>query len=183
MKYIFLVEEKSMKKFLDVLLHERFPENVTFRVISHDGKGDLKKSVKSKLRALNGNDVKFVILIDQDSSNCRVLKEEIRSLCENTEADYKIRIVCRELESWYLGNLTAVDNAFSTKLAKHGKNEKFRQPDNIDYAKQILKKYIGEIGQIETAEKIATAMKETNLHDNKSYSFGVFLKTIGLVQS
>jgi len=180
MRYIFLVEEKSMKKFLEVLLCEYFPQDVTFRVIPHDGKGDLKKSITSKLRAMNGNDVKFVILIDQDSSDCCILKEEIKELCNNTGADYRIRIVCRELEAWYLGDLTAIDNAFSTKLVKHSEKKKFRQPDNIANAKQILKKYIGEIGQIETAEKIATAMRETDWRNNKSYSFGVFLQTIEL---
>jgi len=179
-KFIFLVEEKSMQKFLEVFLEKRLPTGTTFKVIPHEGKSDLKKSIPIKLKALNKDDVMFIVLIDQDSSDCRTLKLEINDLCCKTNANYKVCIACRELEAWYLGDLSAIDKAFASKLSKQANKKKFRNPDMLNNAKQELKKHIGEIAQIAIAEKVATAMSESNYRENKSHSFHYFLKTIGL---
>jgi len=169
-----------MQKFLDVLLAARFPSGVGFKVIPHEGKGHLKQSIPIKLRVLNKSGVTFIVLIDQDSSDCLALKNELDKLCRGTGANYKVRIVCRELEAWYLGDLSAVDKAFSTNLSKHANRESFRDPDILQDAKRVLKTYIGQIGQIETAERIARAMVQSDFRENKSRSFHMFLKTVGL---
>ena len=49
MTLVFLLEERSMKEFLDILLPKILPENVGFRTIPHEGKSDLEKSIKTKL--------------------------------------------------------------------------------------------------------------------------------------
>ena len=51
MTLVFLLEERSMKEFLDILLPKILPENVGFRTIPHEGKSDLEKSIKTKLKA------------------------------------------------------------------------------------------------------------------------------------
>jgi hypothetical protein len=100
--YYFLTEENSMKKFLEVFLPKiNFDED--YRIVSHSGKSDLKNSIPSKIRA-SATDSKFIILIDQDSNDCKLLKSEIENIIKaanrvNSEYSYKIRIVCHELES------------------------------------------------------------------------------------
>ena len=149
--------------------------------MSHSGKSDLKKSIPIKLKALKKPDVQFIILIDQDSSNCNTLKSEIIEICDRVKGiNYKVRVVCRELEAWYLGDLNAVDNAFGTKLVRHKKQKDFRVPDSIVEPKQKLLKYIKERGQIAIAEKMANAMTWTSIENNPSDSFRIFLQTIGL---
>ena len=182
MKYIFLTEEKSMETFLNVFLQNNYTQ-IDFMIIHHEGKSHLKKSIPKKFQALNADDTMFVVLIDQDSSKCTVLKNEINNICKKIKnINYKIRVVCHELESWYLGDLSAIDDAFSIQLSKNKNKKKFREPDKLANAKQELEKYInhGHIGQIETAKKIATAMNVSSIKSNRSYSFHVFLRTIGL---
>ena len=152
MNYVLLVEEKSMKIFLETFLPFKFPE-CKFRVISHEGKVDLKQSLVREMKVLNWNTPMFIVLIDKDANDCRVLKTEIDNLCCATETNYKIRIVCHELESWYLGDLAAVDIAFSTKLSKHSNKKTFREPDDLPNAKEILKEHIGQIGQNQNSGK------------------------------
>jgi len=167
-----------MKKFLEVLLPQQTP--LVFRAFSHQGKSDLKNSIAKKLRALNAPDVTFVILIDQDSNNCHALKAEIQAICHTVpQAQCVVRIVCHELEAWYLGDLTAVDIAFGKNMARHQDKKSFRDPDNnTPNAKQLLHKYIGTKKQIDTAEKMANAMSKTSIAQNRSYSFQVFIKTL-----
>lgn len=45
MKIIFLLEERSTKELLDILLPRVLPPEVNFRTIPHEGKGDLQKSM------------------------------------------------------------------------------------------------------------------------------------------
>ena len=183
MRYILLTEERSMKIFLEMLLPKIFSNSIDFIIYHHEGKGDLKKSIPIKLKSLSSDETQFLVLIDQDGSDCSILKSEINKLCDvKKDVNYKIRIVCHELESWYFGDLLAIDNAFSTKLSKLKNKQKFRNPDNIINAKRELKRYIGPHGQIEIAEKIADAMTITSVHDNRSHSFHLFLKTIGFIR-
>lgn len=54
--------------------------------------------------------VKMVVIHDQDSSNCKELKTKIENLISPTQfQDYKIRIVCKELENWYFGDIDALE--------------------------------------------------------------------------
>lgn len=51
MKLVFLLEEQSMKTFLDGILPRILPPDVTFITVPHEGKTDLQKSIPIKLRA------------------------------------------------------------------------------------------------------------------------------------
>lgn len=53
------------------------------------------------------------VLHDQDSHDCKQLKQQLKRLCDqNNKHKLLIRIVCRELEAWYFGDLDAVEKAF-----------------------------------------------------------------------
>ena len=106
---VFMVEERSMAALLEGVLPRIVPTSVAYQVVPHEGKSDLKKSLPRKLTAWGVPGARFVVLIDQDSNNCKKLKAELRALCDGTEAEPPlIRIVCRSLESWVIGDLDAV---------------------------------------------------------------------------
>ena len=48
MKLVFLLEEESMKHFLDGILPKILPPDVGFITVPHEGKSDLQKSVPIK---------------------------------------------------------------------------------------------------------------------------------------
>jgi hypothetical protein len=180
--YYFLTEERSMEKFLKIFL-DKIEFNEEYRVVPHSGKSDLKKSIPSKIRS-SAKDSKFIILIDQDSNDCKLLKSEIENIIKaanrlNCDFSYKIRIVCHELESWYLGDLSAVDTAFGTSVKGQAHKRTYRDPDNtLGNPKQVLKSIIGEKGQTQIAEKMARAMTPEGIKDNTSHSFRVFVETV-----
>ena len=82
----------------------------------------------------NVPDTKFVILHDQDSADCKELKQKLRRIVEQTGKEAVIRIVCRELESWYFGDLRAVSLAYNENLEPLPQKEKsieFRMKSEI----------------------------------------------------
>ncbi len=178
---VFLLEEPSMKALLDVLLPRIVPENITFKCIHHEGKQDLEKSIPRKLKAWKTAG-RFIIIRDQDSGNCRNIKEKLADLCEQYgRSDTLTRIVCHELESWFLGDLAAVEKAFDLKARKlSGKqnNKKYRDPDQLNSAKQELKKLVSNYQQISGSREICKYLEVENLDTNTSYSFKVFIKSI-----
>lgn len=144
--FIFLLEEKSMANVLNVLLPKIIPLNKTFICIAHEGKQDLARSIPIKIRAFRNSSSRFIIIHDQDSHDCQTLKQELLKLCgEIGKTRVLIHIVCRELESWFLGDLAAVEKAFSLKsgsLVQFQQKAKFRQPDQLNSAAQELKKLL-----------------------------------------
>lgn len=173
---VFLLEEPSMKAFLDVFLPKILPNDIIFRTIPHNGKSDLKKSIPNKLKAWNRN-AKFVILHDKDSNDCLTLKNELLQLCRETgRPDTLIRIVCTEIESWYLGDLEAVAVAFGIDSIRRQQNtRKFREPDNLGNPKEELKKLVKTYQPTSGARNIAKYMKPDS---NYSHSFKVFVDGI-----
>jgi len=88
-----------------------------------------------------------------------------------------IRIVCRELESWYFGDLAAVENALSmTDLVKYQNKSKYRVPDKIHSPSLELKKITqGAYQKISGSREIGSKLL---LDSNTSKSFQVFIDSI-----
>ena len=131
MLIIFLLEERSMKEVLDVLLPQILPEDVLFKTIPHSGKSDLQQSIPRKLKAWNTPDTKFVIVQDQDSADCIDLKKRLLELAAPSGREVLVRIACRELEAWYFGDLNAVSQAYGKDLRNLAGKRKYRVPDLI----------------------------------------------------
>jgi hypothetical protein len=177
---IFLLEEPSIKIVLDEIIPKLIPDEVHYICIAHQGKQDLAKSIPKKIKAFQFKPAtKFVIVHDQDSHNCKTLKDELLAICKNSgKSDVSIRIICHELESWFLGDLAAVEKAYALKpqsLSKKQDQRKFRDPDQLNSAKQELKKLVSEYYPATHAKAIAPYL---SLTDNKSHSFQVFLAGI-----
>ena len=175
MNLIFLLEEASMKEVLNIILPKILPENVTFKTIAHNGKSDLETSIPRKLKVWNQPDTKFVIVRDQDSGNCIDVKQKLQDLCAPYHREVLIRIACRELESWYFGDLKAVSDAYGKDVTKLSQKSKFRTPDKIGNPKEELKKLFPKHQQIDGARRIAVHM---DIENNRSISFQHFVSGV-----
>lgn len=171
-----LVEEPSMKEFLTILLpnilDNQWNLNVNYFIRSFEGKNDLQKNIPSKVKFLsnwNHEAVGIVIMQDQDSSDCKILKQKLIAICnQNGNCPKLVRIICRELESWYLGDFVAVNGAYPNfKYQNYINKSKFRIPDNCN-AFDELKKILPEFQKVGGAKKIAPFI---SIENNKSESF------------
>lgn len=175
MKLIFLLEEQSMKYFLDGLLPRILPAEIKFLTIPHEGKTDLQKSLIAKLRGWNEPDVKFVVVQDQDSNDCKKLKEKLLDLCKNSQKDVLIRIACHELEAWYFGDMEALSRVYGVDLSNVKRKNKYRIPDAIVNPKAELRRLLPGHQQIAGARMLAPIIE---IENNSSVSFQMFIKGV-----
>lgn len=171
-----LVEEPSMKEFLTILLpnilDNKWQLNDNYFIRSFEGKNDLQKNIPSKVKLLSNwkNEAAGVVIMqDQDSSDCKILKQKLLRICnESGNCPKLVRIICRELESWYIGDFSAVNRAYPNfKFHNYINKAKFRIPDNCN-ASDELKKILPEFQKVGGAKKIAPFI---NTENNKSESF------------
>lgn len=135
----------------------------------------MRQSLRRKIRAWREPGVRFIILHDQDNSDCFALKQELLRICaESNRHDVLIRIVCRELESWYLGNLPAVEKAFQVdNLNKnYGNKRKFQTPDDIVNPSAELRSIVPTYRKVSGSRAIGRVFEPDNV---KSNSFKVFI--------
>jgi len=137
----------------------------------------LEKSIPRKLRAWREPGVRFIIMRDQDGADCLRLKEKLCRICaEADRGDSLIRIVCNELESWFLGDLTAVAAALNTpSIARLQRKAKYRNPDSLTNAAQELKKIVPGYQKLRGARMIAGHIETRR---NYSSSFQVFIEGV-----
>jgi len=138
---IFFLEEPSAQAMLQGLLPRFLPSDWDIRYIIFRGKQDLEKQLPHKLKAWKKPDCTFVVLRDKDSGNCISIRQNLIQKCVNADKpDVLIRIAIHELESWYLGDLKAVEKGLKVKnLSKLQNREKYRNPDRIANPSQELK--------------------------------------------
>lgn len=181
-----LVEEPSIAEVLRGILPSILPNgwnlDANCFIRCHNGKQDLQRSIPHKLRSASGKNIRtgFIILQDQDSDDCVRLKHKLTDMCDKAitswKVSYKVRIVCHELESWYLGDMDAIEHVFSQFHAKKYKNRKiFRNPDQCINPKRELKKLVEDYPQIATAREIA---KHMSVDKNTSRSFNCFINCL-----
>ncbi len=84
-----------------------------------------------------------------------------------------IRIACRELESWYFGDLNAVSLAYNKNVRDLAVKRKFRDPDKIGHPKEELLKLFPKHQQLDGAKRIAIHM---DIKSNTSRSFCCFFE-------
>ena len=127
---VFLLEEESARAMLEGLLPRMLHASIHVRFITFEGKQDLEKQLAKRIRGYLNPQARFLVLRDQDSApDCVVVKRKLLMLCEGAgrQAVSLVRIACRELESMYLADLQALEQALSLKgLARQQGNTKFR---------------------------------------------------------
>lgn len=176
-RIIFLLEEPSMKILIEGLLPRLMPGMVAgehFMCIKHEGKSDLDVSIPRKLQAWRYPGDRFVILRDNDNVDCIDLKARFVKMCaECGRPDTVIRLVCQELESWYIGDLQALAEAFGDpKLAAPSQRKRFATPDVWQKPSAELARMIPRFQKGGAARAMATTLEAER---NQSPSFQFFV--------
>lgn len=176
-RLIFLLEEPSMKALLDGLLPRLFPgweAETHFKCVPHQGKSDLDASIPRKLSSWRIPGDRFVIVRDNDNVDCVDLKRRYLATCHASgRPETLVRLVCQELESWYVGDLVALAEAFDNpKLNSPALRKRFANPDEWEKPSLELKRLIPSFQKTSAARSMSAYLK---IEGNRSRSFQVFV--------
>ncbi len=183
MQLVFFLEGPSEEALLKGLLPKFIPDHVNVRYIVFEGKQDLEKRLVKRMRGWCLPDTRFVVLRDKDAGDCVVIKKRLQGLCHKAgQMDALIRIACHEIESWYLGDLLAVEKGLHiTGIAKHQNKKKFKDPDRLaNAAKELMAITQERYQKLSGSRSIGSYLA---LQGNKSTSFNVFVSGIQRITS
>lgn len=175
-RVVFLLEEYSMKVLLEGLLPRLFP-GLQFLCITHDGKQDLDRSIPRKLLAWREPGVRFVVLRDTDGADCRELKARLVAACRAAgREDTLVRLVCQELEAWYLGDPVALADAFGDPaLRTIGQRARFRDPDAVAQPSKAIEELAPSFQKVSGARAMALRL---DVERSTSHSLRVFVEGV-----
>lgn len=132
---VFLLEEPSAKAMLESLLPRMLDSSIEFKLLAFEGKQDLEKQMVRKIRSYLNPQARFIVMRDQDAMpDCVVIKNALLARCAEAgrQGVSLVRIACRELESFYLADLAAVEVGLGIRgLVKLQGTVKFRSPDEL----------------------------------------------------
>lgn len=182
-RIVFLLEEPSMRVLLDGWLPRIFPgwvEGQHFLCIPHEGKSDLDRSIPRKLAGWRIPGDRFVILRDNDGADCIHVKARLKSLClQAGRPQTLVRLVCQELEGWYLGDLAALETAFdATGIDTPAHRKRFVDPDGWRKPSNEVKRLVPAFQKISGARAMALHLEPEG---NRSHSLRVFVTGLRLL--
>ena len=133
MTLVFFLEERSAREMLKAVLPRIIPPTITTKFIVFEGKQDLEKQIERRLKGWQMPDTRFLIICDQDAGDCVELKHKLLTKCRRAgKPDALVRIACRELESFYLGDLCAVEKGLGLSGISRMQNKRqYRDPDKL----------------------------------------------------
>ena len=168
-----------MGALLDGLLPRLFPD-LPFQCVPHEGKTDLERSIRHKLQAWREPGVRFAIVRDNDRGDCRALKEALLERCRaGRRPDTLIRIVCQELEAWYLGEPDALAEAFGRDgLRNIGREARYRDSDVVQHPDREMERLVPEFQKVAGARRMAPHLTRER---NRSASFQAFVTGVETV--
>ena len=177
---VFFLEEESAKALLEQIFPLLVPQgsNVYPRFIVFEGKQDLEKQLPKKLSGYLNPRARFIVMRDQDQADCRKTKRSLATLCARAgRPQATVRIACRELEAFYLGDLLAVELGLGVDgLAGKQNKAKFRDPDRLALPSRELEKLTGNRYQkVAGSRAIAPHL---NLEAPRSRSFHHLIRAI-----
>ncbi len=174
---VFLLEEPSAQDALQGFLPAILPPNVTTEYLVFEGKQDLERLLVRRIRGWLKPNSAFVVLRDQDNGDCRVIKEKLSALCRETgKPQTVVRIACKTLESWFVGDWDSVSTAFEQpKLANLKRKAIYQDPDRLGNPVTELRKVIPDYQKRDGARRIGPLLEPTR---NRSRSFQVFVEAV-----
>ena len=174
---VFLLEEPSAREMLMGLIPRLISPQIHIEYLVFEGKRDLEKRMPRRLKAWQRPGVRFVVLRDQDSGDCRKIKAGLAEKCAASgKPDTLIRIACRELEAFYLGDLTAVADAIGpANLGRQQNKAKYRNPDRLGNPAQELKRIAPAYQKVAGSRAIGPRL---SIDGNRSHSFNVLARGI-----
>ena len=171
---VFFLEELSARAMLEGFLPKLLPDTIRCRYIVFEGKQDLEKQMVKRMRGYRVPNTRFVVLRDKDSEDCQQVKNRLVEKC--TEAHYPaslVRVACHELESWYLGDLAAVEAGLGvTGLARQQHKTPYDKPDDLPAPARKLQSIAPAYQKVGGSRAIGPHLDPAN---NRSHSFGVFV--------
>jgi len=176
---VFFLEEPSTEAMLQILIPKILsPSSFEFHYVCFEGKQDMEKRLGLKLRGWLKPATFFVVIRDQDSGDCRIIKESLREKCHAAGKDnVLIRIACHELESFYLGDLLAVETGLMMKgLSKRQQQSKYREPDKLANPARELENLTGTIYQKVGGSRAIAPHLSLEEGVNRSHSFRVLIR-------
>lgn len=174
---VFFLEEPSAQDFLQAVLPRVLPAHITPHFLVFEGKQDLEKRLVMRMKRWLRPNSQFIVMRDQDSGDCRVIKARLLNLCAQAgQPSATVRIVCKELETFFVGDWSAIAAGFQQPaLAAHARKAKFRSPDLLGSPSQEIKRLIPTYQKREGARTISPHL---DLARNQSSSFRVLLRTL-----
>ena len=141
-------------------------------VLKHQGAGDLERSYAKKIESDPFKGSKFMILRDADNMDCQKLKSKLaEAVPSEKRARTKVRIVCQELEAWYLAQPEALETAGALHTRVPASVLR-KNVDGIMNPKKLFERHAHIKGQIERARRIGPCL---DLASRKSASFMHFV--------
>lgn len=175
---VIFLEELSAKEMLKGLLPRVLPGDITPHYIVFEGKQDLERQLERRVRGWCMPNSRFLVLRDQDSGDCLRIKTSLSAKCASAgRPEAVVRVACHELESWYLGDLRAVEAGLKVDgLSRLAKTAKFRDPDRLANPSVELEKLTrGVYQKVSGSRAVGPCL---SLEENRSRSFRVFLEGI-----
>lgn len=168
-----------MAPVLEAMLPRLVPEGCVFRIVPHQGARDLERSLPKRLKAWRDPYARFLVLRDNDAGDCRERKDRLMRICKAAGKGDRalVRIVCQELEAWFLADPVAVEHA---RLGEGGGlaeriSEKFPDPDAVTSPLRAMSELFGHYGKITGARAIAPHL---DIDRNRSRSFRHFVEAV-----
>lgn len=184
---IFLVEDYSMRKFLEGILPRLNLEAHQFEIKHHRGKEDLLSHLALIVPSLSKRAQQIIVIIDQDQQDCLTLKNKIKEKMAWSNCKYQIRIACYELEAWFLGDFAAIAKCSPKfKASFFQDKKKYRDIDHIPKPSRVLEEIVPDWkerygNKPQFAKEIASFIsleKQNTEKANRSHSFHVLLETL-----
>ena len=174
---VFFLEGPSEQDFLKTFLPALLPDRISLHYQVFQGKQDMEKRLALRMRGWRQANTCFVVLRDQDSGDCIAIKNGLKQICNSAgHPNAVVRIACRELETFFIGDWVAVATAFEMPaLVKLGAKAMYRQPDVLGSPSAELKKHIPQYQKRDGARRIGPHLDPAR---NRSKSFEVFMRSI-----
>ena len=164
---VFLLEEESAKAMLEGLLPRILHQDIRPRFIPFEGKQDLERQMVKRMRGYVNPQARFIVLRDQDTApDCADVKSALAARCQQAGQTAKslVRIACKELETFYLADLLAVEQGLSVKkLATRQGRAKFRNPDALgNPSKELVALTSGNYQKVSGSRAIGKLLDPAN---------------------
>ena len=182
-----------MEVFLQTLLPRLLPEGSTFTIHVFQGKYDLLRKLRDRLRAYAGwipESYRVVVVTDRDNDDCQTLKKRLEAVAAESglvtrskanDSTWRVvnRIAIEELEAWYFGDWKAVCRAYPRVSPNILSQARYRDPDAIrggtwEAFERIMKNhgyFRGGLGKVQAASAIVQNIDPAR---SRSNSFKVF---------
>ena len=160
------------------VLPKILPDHIVPKFVVFEGKQDLEKQLERRMKLWKAPNSRFFVMRDQDSGDCKEIKQNLLCKCKAAhQPEAIVRIACHELESFYIGDLNAVEKGLDLRgLSKLQNKRKFREPDSlINPSSELMGLTKNCYQKVSGSRAIG---RHLDLRNNRSHSFNVLVKAI-----